>query len=165
MATENKKPVSLQVDDGLEEITICNKYGKTVGTFYFCPTDTAVLSRYEKAASMVEEALRSLQERDPLENVEEDDEELKVLGLEFKKATEAVCAAFDYLFSGNVGEAFFSSCSPLAVTNGRFYCENVLESLGGYIAKRVQEETGAVNARVEKYTHGVRTGKHAKGKS
>lgn len=165
MSNGTKKPVSLQIDDGLEEITIINKYGKELGTFYFCPTDTTILARYERTAAMIEEALLPLQENAQQEQPEElSEDELKAIGSNMRKATEKICAAFDYLFGGNVAEAFFSSCSPLTLTNGSFYCENVVEAIGKRIAQRVQEETGAVNKRIAKYTHGYRTGKHAAGK-
>lgn len=72
--------------------------------------------------------------------------------------------AFDYLFDANVAEAFFAKVNPFTLTGGRFFCEVVLEAVGGFISQRIGTEVNKLNTRVQKYTHGYRTGKHKNGK-
>ena len=54
--------------------------------------------------------------------------------------------------------------NPFSPVRGRFYCEYALDAVGQFIGKQFDEEIKAINTRVEKYTHGYRTGKHKDGK-
>ena len=151
----------LQIDEAAEAIVIQNKLGIEIGVFYFRPTDTGIVDRYNEALKRVEnisEVLR-LREKDSDENV--------IAAL--NEAKEKICDAFDYLFDANVGEAFFSRTSPFTLAGGRFYFENVLEAIGGFIQQRLGVELDKVSVRVSKYTdayqkHGQRTGKHKNGR-
>ena len=68
------------------------------------------------------------------------------------------------LFGGNMSEAFFGKMHPFSPINGHFYCENALSAVGAYISRQFDREVKKVNSRVERYTHGYRTGKHKGGK-
>lgn len=152
----------LSVDDGIEKLTICNRFGDTLGEFSFRPSDTSIVTRYNTSLEMLEKAVEPLR----FQNLEETDSDaaLKAFADALKAARTGVCECFDYLFGGNAGEAFFGKVDPFTLTNGRFYCENVIEAVGGFIGERMGVETAKLNQRVEKYTHGYRTGKHKNGK-
>ena len=47
---------------------------------------------------------------------------------------------------------------------GHIDCENALSAVGAYISRQFDREVKKVNSRVERYTHGYRTGKHKGGK-
>lgn len=80
------------------------------------------------------------------------------------EAQQRLYEACNKLFGGNMSEAFFGKMHPFSPVGGRFYCENALEAVGSYISKQFAREVKKVNSRVEKYTHGYKTGKHKYGK-
>lgn len=159
----NHNGMTLVVDDGSEKIPICNKFGDEIGVFYFQPTDIGIIERYNKVIGEFDKIT------EPLENVNisgdgssESKEQAEQEAL--KEAEKRLFEACDYLFGGNFAEAFFGKMNPFSPVNGRFYCENALNAVGRYISQQFNREVGKVNARVQKYTHGVKTGKHKGGK-
>ena len=81
-----------------------------------------------------------------------------------REAEKRLYTACDKLFGGNMSEAFFGKMHPFSPINGHFYCENALSAVGAYISRQFDREVKKVNSRVERYTHGYRTGKHKGGK-
>lgn len=157
------------VDDGSVTEFIRNKRGEVIGEFTFYPHDFGIVDRYNKAVADLDKIT------DPLKSVninahgEADDAD----GLDaLREAERRLYDACDYIFGGNMSEAFFGKLHPFSPINGRFYCENALEALGTYISRRFDREVQKVNGRVEKYTrsyqsvpnpHGHRSGKHKGG--
>ncbi len=166
MSNEKEKTVSLSVDDGRERITINNKYGDELGVFYFRPTDTQIIDRYNDAISRLDAALEPLMAlADAPQAASNDAEEAaQALSAAMKEARTRICEIFDFIFDANVSEAFFDRVDPFVLSNGHFYCENVVEAIGKFIAERIGGEVKHLNARVTRYTHGYRTGKHKDGK-
>ena len=160
--TENKEEVmSIEVDDGSVRVPIKNQLGEVIGEFRFRPTDFNIVKRYNKIAGEFDEVLKPLINANiSPEGEGADEESIKILGEAEKKLFELV----DYLFDGNASEAFFGKMNPFSPVNGGiFYCENVLESVGQFIAKKFDAEIKGMTARVNKYTHGYKTGKHKNG--
>lgn len=155
----------LVVDDGTITVPIRNKQGQPVGKFVFSPTDIHMLDRYNEIAADFEKIV------EPLEHIninpdgstdEGDDAAMAAMG----EATQRLYDACDYLFGGNMSEAFFGKVHPFSPVDGRFYCENVLEAVGGFIAKQFNRSTQKLSRRASEYLHGAntRTGKHRYGK-
>ena len=153
------------IDDGSVEVPIKNRQGAQIGVFYFRPTDIGFIDRYNKIIGKFDEITA------PLENVnikpdgtadEEEQAETEAL----HEAEKRLYEACDYMFDGNMSEAFFGSMNPFSPVGGRFYCEHALEAVGKYISAQFEQETAKISKRVERYTHGyaARTGKHKDGK-
>lgn len=162
-AKGNQNFNSLIVEDGSERVPIRNKHGDEIGVFCFRPTDIGIIDRYNKVAADFDKITA------PLESVNikpdgtvtgEDVDEAAAM----KQAEENLFKACDYLFGGNMSEAFFGQMHPFSPVNGHFYCENALAAVGKYISAQFDREVQKVNSRVERYTHGYRTGKHKGGK-
>lgn len=156
--------LSISVDDGMRVVPINNKLGQEIGVFYFRPTDIGIIDRYNEVMEKVPDIFK------PLENISitpdgtaEDTDEMKQL----KEAETKLNELCDYLFGGNLSEAFFGKVHPFSpLENGVFYCENALESVGGFISAQFQRSVKSVEKRISRYTHGYesRTGKHRKAK-
>ena len=89
------------------------------------------------------------------------DSEIKVL----KEAESKLYELCDYLFGGNLSEAFFDKMHPFSpLEGGIFYCENALESVGNFIAAQFQRSVRGVEKRINGYTKGYKfePGKHRK---
>lgn len=156
---------TLAIDDGLEEIKIQNRFGHELGVFYFRPTDTGIIDRYNEALTMLEKAVAPLQNNKLPASTEDDTEAAAAAILNALNAAKVeLYKAFDYLFDANVSEAFFSRVNPFTISGGRFFCELVLEVVGSYIAERIGVEVKKLNQRTAQYTHGYRTGKHKGGR-
>lgn len=164
--SENKG-LNIVVDDGSERVPIKNKFGDEIGEFYFRPTDVGIIDRFNKMASEFDKIT------EPLESVNinpdgtadgdsNDDAALTA----FAEAEKRLYEACDYMFGGNLSEAFFGKMHPFSPVKGRFYCEQVLETVGQFITQQFARETQRINSRVHKYTHGydARSGKHKGGK-
>ena len=157
--------MNIVVDDGSVRVPIMNKLGEEIGVFLFRPTDVGMIDRYNQVVGDFEKIT------EPLESVninadgtvdEGDEAEFAALA----DAEQRLFRACDFLFGGNMSEAFFGKMHPFSPVNGRFYCEQALEGVGSFISTQFAKETKKINARVEKYTHGYasRTGKHKDGK-
>ena len=64
-----------------------------------------------------------------------------------EEAKQRLFTLCDYLFGGNLSEAFFGSMHPFSPVNGAFYCENVITSVGNFISKQFDRETVKINNR------------------
>ncbi len=151
------------VDDGSVEVPIRNRQGDTIGVFYFRPSDIGIIERYNKVVGdfdKVTEPLESVNIAPDGTAAEKDAAEQAAL----KEAESRLYEACNYLFGGNFAEAFFGKMHPFSPINGHFYCENALTAVGKYISAQFEREVKKVNTRVERYTHGYRTGKHKGGK-
>lgn len=158
-----KTAMKIVVDEGSVKVPVCNKHGDEIGVFYFQPTDIGIVERYNKAMAefdKITEPLESVNIRED-GSVDESDEAAFAAMSEAKKRLFEAC---DYVFGGNMSEAFFGKIHPFSPAGGRFYCENALEAVGSFISQQFEKETAKITKRVEKYTHGYRTGKHKDGK-
>lgn len=153
----------ITVDDGSIEVPIRNLQNAIIGSFVFRPTDIGIIERYNKVVGDFDKIT------EPLESVninpdgtvdEKDAAEMAAM----KEAEQRLYDACNYLFGGNFAEAFFGTMHPFSPIKGHFYCENALNVVGKYISAQFDREVKQVNSRVERYTHGYRTGKHKGGK-
>lgn len=161
--TNTQKFTGIVVDDGSVRESIRNKHGDEIGVFYFRPTDVGMIDRYNKMAAEFDKITA------PLENVNINpdgtvDEKNEAEMAAMREAEKKLFEACDYLFGGNMSEAFFGKMHPFSPVNGRFYCENALDAVGKYISSQFDREVTKINNRVNRYTHGYRTGKHKDGK-
>lgn len=159
----NQNFTGIVVDDGSVRESILNKHGEEIGVFYFRPTDVGMIDRYNKMAADFDKITA------PLENVNINpdgsvDEKNEAEAAAMEEAVKRLYDACNYLFDGNFSEAFFGKMHPFSPVNGRFYCENALDAVGKYISRQFDREVTKVNNRVNRYTHGYRTGKHKDGK-
>lgn len=160
---KNQNFTGIVVDDGSVRESILNKHGEEIGVFYFRPTDVGMIDRYNKMAADFDKITA------PLENVNINpdgsvDEKNEAEMAAMEEAVKRLYDACNYLFDGNFSEAFFGKMHPFSPVNGRFYCENALDAVGKYISRQFDREVTKVNNRVNRYTHGYRTGKHKDGK-
>ena len=153
----------ITVDDGSVKVPIRNLHNEEIGVFVFRPTDIGILDRFDKVIGEFDKIT------EPLENVniapdgtvdEKNEAEMAAM----KEAEQRLYDACNYLFGGNFAEAFFGKMHPFSPIKGRFYCENALNMVGKFISEQFNQEVKQVNTRVERYTHGYRTGKHKHGK-
>lgn len=161
---ENKKSTygNMVIDDGSEKVEITNLYGEVIGVFKFRPTDISIFERYNEVVKKFEDILS------PLDNIginsdgtgeNGTDEEFKVLS----DVKSNLFKELNYVFGGNMSDAFFGNMNPFSIVKGSFYCENAFETLGNFIAHAFDVETKMLNKKTTRYTHGYRTGKHKKG--
>ena len=156
-----KEEIGIVVDDGSVEVPIKNTLGEEIGKFRFRPTDFNLVKRFNEISGQFGDVVKPLTEADIDANgVGTDEESIKLLN----EAEEKLFELVDYLFDGNAAEAFFGKMHAFSPVGGKFYCENVLNVVGDFIASKFDAETKKVSARVDRYTHGYKTGKHKDGK-
>ena len=150
MANENRQ-ISIQVDDGYQQITIKNLYGDEVGVFKFNPTDIGIVQRYNDFAKnfdRIVEPLERLSEASESKDGEISEEQQKALD----EATERLYEAVNKLFNGDMASAFFGKVHPFSPVDGEFYCTKALESVRKFISQQFDAQTAKITKRVEKYT-------------
>lgn len=162
MANEMEKMDNfIVVDDGAERVPIRNTLGEEIGVFYFNPTDVGIVKRFQEVAGKFSDVASPLSEIDINPDGTTNTESERIA---LEKAEQKLFELVNYLFGGDCAGAFFGKMNPFSPVGGKFYAENVLNSVSAYISKRFQTETERVSQRVDKYTHGYRTGKHKDGK-
>lgn len=161
MSDEIKKVEELVVDDGSITVPIKNTIGEAVGEFKFRPADFNIVNRYNEISEKFADVIKPLAEANITANGEGADESsIKILN----EVEENLFDLVDYLFDGNAAEAFFGKMHAFSPVDGKFYCENVLNAVGEFISRKFDAEIKKMNARIDKYTHGYKTGKHKDGK-
>lgn len=156
---ENNQALSITVDDGMQEVPINNKFGRQIGVFYFRPTDINIIDRYNSIVDKVPEVFKPLEDINIDANGTTEEASMGVI----KEAEDKLFELCDYLFDGNLSEAFFGSMNPFSpLANGTFYCEQALEMVGNFIASQFQGNIKSLEKRVSKYTkgYGSKPGKH-----
>lgn len=147
-----KRPAfEIVVDDGSVKVPVRNKFGDVIGEFYFTPTDTNIVDRYNEVVNKVDEVIAPLKHVNinPDGTADSNDAD----GIEaLHKATARLYELFDYLFGGNMSEAFFGKTHPFSPINGVFYFENALETVGRFISAQHDREIEKINKRVSQYT-------------
>ena len=129
---EKKNVGGIVVEDGSVQESIRNKYGEEIGVFFFHPTDVGIIERYNKVAEDFDKITAPLEKLNiQTDGTVDDENEAEVKAMQ--EATERLYDACNYLFGGNMAEAFFGKMHPFSPVNGRFYFENSLDSIGKYI--------------------------------
>ena len=136
------------VDDGTREIPIVNNFGKLICNIYIRPADISILDRYNQLTadfSEIVEPLKNLSiKNDGTAAFDEDWAVLKSVEGELKKRINA-------LFDMDEADEIFAKRSPFSSVGGRFFCENVIEAIGGVIAEAVEDEMERSKRRTDKY--------------
>ena len=153
--TKTNNSAEIIIDDGSERVSIKNQHGKEIGVFYFRPTDMGIISRYNKIAKEFDSITEPVEQVDigPEGTVEDTSDEEAVASL--KLAEDRLYEAVDYLFDGNMSEAFFGHMNPFSPIGGKFYAEIALEAVGNFISCRFDTEIEKVTKRTAKYTKGM----------
>lgn len=151
---ENMKNFSMEisVDDGTVRVPVKNKQGEEIGVFYFRPTDINIIKRYNEVIDKFDNIVA------PLENVgissdgtaQDMNDQAAIEAL--KDAETRLFEATDYLFGGNMSEAFFGKMNPFSPVNGHFYCESAINAVGSFINTQFDRETKKISSRVSRYT-------------
>lgn len=146
---KNEEPFEIVVDDGSITVPIKNNNGEQIGEFRFRPTDFNIVSRYNEVADKFADVVRPLMDANIDTNGEgEDEESIKLLD----EAEHRLFELVDYMFDGNMAEAFFGKMHAFSPIGGKFYCENALSAVGQFISRKFDAEIKQVSARVSKYT-------------
>lgn len=134
MATEN---IKVKVNTGAVNVIIGDEFNEEIGSFKFIPTDLDIVDRYEKAIEEFENITLS------------DDADFS----EFKKISDQIKDIFDYLLNYKVSDTLFKVCNPLTpISNGDFYFEACLETIGNIVEETLDKRLAKKKARIQKVT-------------
>ena len=137
------------------------RIGEEIGLFYFRPTDVGIVERYNELAGKLDKITEPLEHININADGTADGDTVDTQTL--KEAERRLSEAVDYMLGGNASEAFFGKVHPFSPVNGAFYCEQVIEVVGRFIAAQFDRETRKINKRenrVNRYTQGYKGGKH-----
>lgn len=134
----NNNNMELTIDTGLRTYTVKNTQGKKIGELVFNPTDTDIIKRYDEVMGRLVEYEPMIKENNGPEGV--------------VMVSDRIKQDISYIINGDSGEAFFSVQSPLAMINGKFYFENVLETIAAVIKREFNTEMKKTTQRMKRYT-------------
>lgn len=151
MADEKKKALEIVIDDGSQRVPIKNLDGEEIGVFRFHPTDIGIIQRYNDQISHFGDIVAPLEELSITADGTVDENDKAALEA-LNEAEQRLYKACNYIFGGNMSEAFFGSMHPFSPIGGVFYCEIALTNLGAFITEQFNTETKKIDSRVNKYT-------------
>lgn len=129
-----KNERKIVVNTGLVPVSIYNEeIGEKIGTIWFNPTDTGLITRYQEAS----ERLRNLDIPDEEELTPET----------FARLNQEFRDLFDFLLNRSVSGELFKVCEPLARVNGGEYYFSVLLAAIIQLAGEVLDERNAESER------------------
>ncbi len=134
----------ITIDTGAKNYELLDKDGQRLGVFKFHPSDTRIISRYEKVVEFFEstEFQNSVSEEEAAQQIVEIDKK--------------ICEQFDFLLCYPVSKGLFEGCGPLSLTDdGDYYFEKVLEVIVNIVeaatSQRVKKKLEKVNKATAKY--------------
>lgn len=138
----------ITIDDGTREYEIQNTYGKTIAVVHFRPGDISLADRYQTMRESFGEIVKPLADIDiAADGTAESDAGIEAI----RKADAAFREKLQELLdSDDMGEVF-KQRNPFSSVGGRFFCEVVLDALGGIIGDVMAEEAEASRKRTAKY--------------
>ena len=140
------------IDDGTREIPLVNKFGKLICNIYIRPADISILDRYEALTKDFADIVKPLKKldinADGTAEFEKDWAALKEVENELKRR-------INDLFDMEEADAIFAKRNPFSSVGGKFFCESVIEVIGGVISEAVEDELKLSQKRTEKYLHDV----------
>lgn len=136
------------IDDGMREIPLINKFGKLICNIYIRPADLSILDRYNALTADFPSVVAPLKkldiQNDGTATFEDDWQILKSVETELKKRINA-------LFDMEEADDIFAKRSPFSSVGGKFFCESVIEVIGGVITEAVEDEMKLSKQRTDKY--------------
>lgn len=136
------------IDDGTREIPLVNKFGKLICNIYIRPADLSILDRYNQLAADFKDIVKPLEklniERDGTAAFDADWQILKSVEDELKRRINA-------LFDMDEANDIFAKRNPFSSVGGKFFCESVIEVIGGIITEAVEDEMKLSKQRTDKY--------------
>lgn len=136
------------IDDGTREIPLVNKFGKLICNIYIRPADLSILDRYNQLSTDFSDIVAPLKaldiKNDGTATFEADWGVLKSVEAELKRRINA-------LFDMDEADDIFAKRNPFSSVGGKFFCESVIETIGGIIVKAVEDEMAQSKSRTDKY--------------
>nr|DAT58425.1 MAG TPA: hypothetical protein [Caudoviricetes sp.] len=113
-------------------------------TLRFNPSDINIVHRYNEAV----EYLNTLD----LPEISADNG-MKEFSAAVKDVEDQLTIILDRLVNANIAEPIYSVMNPFSVLeNGKFYIEEIIDSIGKIIEKEMGVRTAKVQSRIKKYT-------------
>ncbi len=135
---ENRNEEELIINTGTKKYVIKDEHRRQMGEFFWNPSDTGILSRYND----VVEYFNSLDLKEG-----EDAEKFIV------DADKGIVEKMSYLLNEDTSTSLFSRVAPLSMlANGNVYAFEVLERIAGLVEKESKVRVNRANTRVNKYT-------------
>lgn len=154
MKNKGNKEYKAVIDDGTREIPLVNKFGKLICKIYIRPADISILDRYEDLtkdfASLVEPLKKMELNADGTAAFEKDWQILKGVESELKNRINA-------LFDMEEADDIFAKRNPFSSVGGKFFCESVIEVIGGVISEAVEDELKLSQERTAKYLDDIQS--------
>ena len=141
---------TVRIDDGTREFKIENNYGKEICRIHFRPADLSLLDRFEKISGSLSTAIEPLREIGVQTDGAPEDESERGWAAMKQAEAEVIRLYNELLDADDLGEVF-KTRSAFSVIGGKFFCEILLEAIGGVIAEAFEEEAKLTRDRIAKY--------------
>lgn len=136
------------IDDGTREYEICNRFGKVICVLHFRPSDISIAERYREMRETFGDIVKPLAELDiQADGTAADDAAMDAL----HEADVALRKALARLLDSDDAADIFAARNPFSSVGGKFFCEIVLDAIGGIVEDVMTEETEASRKRTSKY--------------
>lgn len=115
---------------------------------FFNPTDEALPSRLFEAQKKIEERSKALGDFKIDENgLPEADEYIE----KSNELRQIIYDEIDYAFGNKISDKLFKYCSPLTVTNGKYYFLQFIEKITPILKEIIEEENKKASAYANKH--------------
>ena len=134
----NRNEEELIINTGTKKYVIKDEHRRPMGEFFWNPSDTGILSRYDDVVTFFNN----------LDLKEGEDAEKFIVD-----ADKGIVEKMSYLLNEDTSASLFSRVAPLSMlANGNVYAFEVLERIAGLVEKESKIRVNRANTRVNKYT-------------
>lgn len=130
----------IRIDDGTREFSLVDTYGQEICKLRFRPADISIMDRYKALTEDFDTVIAPLRE---ITDAETDWQKVKAVEAE-------IIRRFSIVLDTDTAP-IFAKRNALSAVGGRFFCELVLDAIGGVIADAVKAESEASAKRIAKY--------------
>ena len=139
----------IKIDDGTREYTLVDTYGREFCKLYLRPSDYSIMDRYNVLVEDWEKVLAPLAEIGVTAEGEAATDD-KAEWAAFKAVEAEIIRRMSVVLDTDAS-VIFEKRNAFSPVGGRFFCEVVLEALGGIITEAIKEESAKTQARLGKY--------------
>lgn len=133
-----------------EPVRIKRADGKILSEFYFNPSDSNIVERYDEFVDGMKELGEKIKN---YENIKEKNDDLEKTKEELKEVSMEICEKVNKLLNAEVSDKIFNVMGPLSLLpDGDYYFVFIIDQIGNKIKNATGQRLKKMEMKIKKHT-------------